>query len=344
MGDIEERINDAKARIKELKESIRKKKTELNDTTLSSAAANVEELGQPTLDVKRSLKGHLAKIYAMHWSEDSRNLVSAGQDGKLIVWNAYTNNKIHAIPLRSNWVMTCGYAPSGNFVASGGLDNICSIYNIRTDDIQLKPMCELSAHTGYVSCCRFLSDKQIITSSGDMSCILWDIETSSKVTEFADHNGDVMSISVQQGNNMFVSGGCDSAAKLWDIRTGDAVATFEGHQSDINSVMFFPDGQAFGTGSDDATCRLFDIRAGRELIQYTNDEILCGITSIDFSISGRLLFGGYDNFRCYMWDTLKGKEISVLKHHGDRVSCLGVTKDGLALCTGSWDKELKIFA
>lgn len=57
-----------------------------------------------------------------------RNLVSASQDGKLIVWDSYTTNKVHAIPLRSSWVMTCAYAPSGSFVACGGLDNICSIY------------------------------------------------------------------------------------------------------------------------------------------------------------------------------------------------------------------------
>jgi WD40 repeat protein len=57
-----------------------------------------------------------------------RNLVSASQDGKLIVWDSYSTNKVHAIPLRSSWVMTCAYAPSGSFVACGGLDNICSIY------------------------------------------------------------------------------------------------------------------------------------------------------------------------------------------------------------------------
>ena len=98
------------------------------------------------------------QVYAMHWGADSRNLVSASQDGKLIVWDSYSTNKgsrksffkrlppppvvgddgdddddddhhqVHAIPLRSSWVMTCAYAPSGNFVACGGLDNICSIY------------------------------------------------------------------------------------------------------------------------------------------------------------------------------------------------------------------------
>ena len=64
----------------------------------------------------------------------SNNLVSASQDGKLLVWDARTTNKLHAIPLRSSWVMTCAYSPSGNLVACGGLDNICSVYNLRTKE------------------------------------------------------------------------------------------------------------------------------------------------------------------------------------------------------------------
>ena len=30
----------------------------------------------------------------MHWGADSRNLVSASQDGKLIVWDSYSTNKV----------------------------------------------------------------------------------------------------------------------------------------------------------------------------------------------------------------------------------------------------------
>ena len=40
--------------------------------------------------------------------------------GKLIVWNAATENKINAIPLRSSWVMTCAFEPTqGELVACG---------------------------------------------------------------------------------------------------------------------------------------------------------------------------------------------------------------------------------
>jgi len=105
---------------------------------------------------------------------------------------------------------------------------------------------------------------------------------------------------------------------------------------------FFPNGDAFATGSDDASCRLFDIRADRELNVYTHDNILCGITSVAFSISGRILFGGYDDWTCNVWDTLKGERVGVLTGHENRVSCLGVSADGMALCTGSWDSTLRV--
>lgn len=159
---------------------------------------------------RRTLKGHLAKIYALHWAGDKRHIVSASQDGKLIVWDAYTTNKIHAIPLRSSWVMTCAYAPSGNLVACGGLDNICSVYSIRGSGAggpagPAKVARELSAHSGYLSCCRFINDRQIVTSSGDMTSMLWDIEQGVRTMEFNDHTGDVM---------RWVAGRCARSGRL----------------------------------------------------------------------------------------------------------------------------------
>ena len=55
------------------------------------------------LKIRRTLKGHLSKIYAMQWAADAHHLVSASQDGKLLVWDGLTTNKLHAIPLRSTW-------------------------------------------------------------------------------------------------------------------------------------------------------------------------------------------------------------------------------------------------
>lgn len=113
-------------------------------------------------------------------------------------------------------------------------------------------------------------------------------------------------------------------------------------RAESHSSRFFPNGDAFATGSDDASCKLFDLRADRELNTYAHDNILCGITSVAFSTSGRVLFAGYDDYNCNVWDTLKGERVGVLSGHDNRISCLGVSGDGIALCTGSWDSLLKV--
>lgn len=351
---VTERIAQAKREAETLKERIRQKKELLADTTLRAvAASNVETVPQVSMKVRRVLNGHLGKIYAMHWSQDSRHVVSASQDGKLIVWDAYTTDKIYAIPLRSSWVMTCAYAPSGNFVACGGLDNTCSIYALNTNEASGKAIRELVGHDGYLSCIRFLNDRKVLTSSGDRTCILWDIEMGKIEMTFKEHTSDVMSLSLapnssnlNSSTHCFISAGCDATARLWDRRVGGghSVQTFTGHDSDINSVAFFPNGDAFGTASDDMTCRLFDLRADRELNCYTHEAITSGVTSIGFSSSGRLLFAGYEDFRCHVWDTLKGERLNILAAHESRLSCLGVSPDGMALCTGSWDMTLKVWA
>ncbi len=42
------------------------------DTTLGEVAADVPAIGRVSLRTRKTLRGHLAKIYAMHWASDSR--------------------------------------------------------------------------------------------------------------------------------------------------------------------------------------------------------------------------------------------------------------------------------
>lgn len=305
-----------------------------------------------SLKNRRTLRGHFGKVYSMHWSgRGSELIVSASQDGKLIVWNANTTHKVQAVPLRSSWVMTCAFEQTTNgFVACGGLDNICSIYDVKSAEIGqiTKATKELSGHEGYLSCCRFLrGQNEMITSSGDGSCIYWSVDSGVPKQRFTDHTGDVMCVSLSPTDrNIFVSGSCDAHAMVYDIRTKHAVMSYEGHESDINSVAFLPDGYAFGTGSDDSSCRIFDMRANQQLNQFTDEKVVCGITSVALSSSGKILFAGYEDYQVFAWDSVsEGSDpLTTLSHHENRVSCLGVQEKGQALCTGSWDTLLRVWA
>lgn len=43
-----------------------------------------------------------------------------------------------------------------------------------------------------------------------------------------------------------------------------------------------------------------------------------------------------------MWDLTRGEKVGSLVGHENRVSCLGVSNDGISLCTGSWDSVVSI--
>ncbi|XP_071965863.1 guanine nucleotide-binding protein subunit beta-5-like [Antedon mediterranea] len=330
-----------------LKTKLEEERKKLNDIELTVVAEKLEALPQLSMKPRRILKGHQGKVLCMEWARDKRHLVSSSQDGKVIVWDAFTTNREHSITMPTTWVMACSYAPSGTMVACGGLDNKCCVYMLNQEEDLSSKKRAVAMHTSYVSCCTFTnSDQQILTGSGDSTCALWDVESGQLLQSFHGHDADVMSLdlSPSEACHTFVSGGCDKQALVWDMRNGQCVQSFEGHQSDINAIRFFPSGDAFATASDDATCRLYDLRADREINCYGKESIIFGATSLDFSLSGRLLFAGYNDYSVNIWDTLKANRLAMLNGHENRVSCLCISPDGTALCTGSWDYTLRIWA
>lgn len=44
----------------------------VNDGSMTAAAGGVDSVGRVQLKLRKTLKGHLGKIYSMHWAADSR--------------------------------------------------------------------------------------------------------------------------------------------------------------------------------------------------------------------------------------------------------------------------------
>lgn len=50
---------------------------------------------------------------------------------------------------------------------------------------------------------------------------------------------------------------------------------------------------------------------------------------------------GWVLIRHQVWDVTRGEKVGALVGHDNRVSCLGVSNDGMSLCTGSWDSLVR---
>jgi len=297
------------------------------------------------MSAKKLLKGHINKVTCCHFSGDSRHAVSGSLDGKLIVWDCWTGNKIQVIPLQSAWVMTAAFAPSGNLVACGGMDNMLTMYNINSRDSSgvAKLVREIAGYEGFLSSARFLDDENVVTGSGDMKVMQFKVETGQKVLDMKGHNGDVAAMSMHPTEqSVFVTGSVDRTARLWDLRLPGCTQTLWGHGADVNSVAFHPSGNMFVSCSEDKTVRLWDIRGDQELAQYKPPSPNSSFTSVGVSISGRILLASSDDSSIHMWD-VTGTHVGNLTGHDNRITQIAVAPAGFAVASASWDQTVRVW-
>uniref|UniRef100_A0A4W5R3B5 Uncharacterized protein n=1 Tax=Hucho hucho TaxID=62062 RepID=A0A4W5R3B5_9TELE len=89
-----ETLTNLKAESDTLKTKLEDERAKLHDVELHQVAEKVDGLGQFIMKTRRTLKGHGNKVLCMDWCKDKRRVVSSSQDGKVIVWDAFTTNKV----------------------------------------------------------------------------------------------------------------------------------------------------------------------------------------------------------------------------------------------------------
>merc|ERR1711915_235337 len=97
--ELRERHAAATAKVNALRERIKAKRLQLLDTDVATYASSNGRtpisFSFTDLVCCRTLQGHTGKVYSLDWTSEKNRIVSASQDGRLIVWNALTSQKTH---------------------------------------------------------------------------------------------------------------------------------------------------------------------------------------------------------------------------------------------------------
>ncbi|KAL7681826.1 putative guanine nucleotide-binding protein, beta subunit [Plasmopara halstedii] len=210
MGDVAE----LKKKCESLKETIEKTRQAKSDGGFQNinASAGAKAIPGPP-KCRRLLKGHFGKIYAMQWGGDSSSLVSASQDGKLIVWNAQTTNKIQAIPLRSSCQIVTS---SGTRIVSFGCRERRSKNYISTG----KTTHTFQGHESDINSVDFFpSGNALGTGSDDSSCRLFDLRAYGELNNFSNDKilCGITSVSFSKSGRFLFAGYDDYNCYCWDV-------------------------------------------------------------------------------------------------------------------------------
>lgn len=355
-----QQIQNAKAETEALRHQLIYRKNQVMDSTLSEVASGAPPVGELRLRGRNVFKGHIGKVYAMKLTQDNQYLISAAQDGIILVWDAYTTAKCEAIPLENTWVLACAVSPSNNLLATGGLDNVCTVTPLQEDSIshggdkpskrksQIRPrmpLCKLKGHRGYISQIEFVDENSVITGSTDMTMSYWDVERGEPIQDYGDHLGDIndLSVSCKDNRNIIATASADNTVKIWDLRTKPSRSqqTFI-TETELNTVDYFPGGYSVAVGGDDGTVKMFDTRSDCLIGTYGEaDSLNSPVSSIQFSPSGRLLVTGFKDGSFGQWDILKNTWLPHSPGHSGDITSIQVSNDGHRIYTSSWDSTLR---
>jgi guanine nucleotide-binding protein G(I)/G(S)/G(T) subunit beta-1 len=112
---------------------------------------------------------------------DGTAALSVGQDGFLKYHNIAKKSVELSRSMKNSWVVACAIKEDKQYVAAGGLDNIVTIYSLKS---KLGLVQTLPHHSAYISSIQFVGQSDLLSTSGDNSCCLCDIETTSVIMKY----------------------------------------------------------------------------------------------------------------------------------------------------------------
>jgi len=181
--------------------------------------------------------------------------------------------------------------------------------------------------------------KRLISTSGDKTVRLWDIESAVDTVSLENGNKPVTSIAFSPDGRLVAT--CGQQLKLWDAQTTQEVFTLDskGLPRRFIAVAFSPDGKHIAGGTYKALV-LWDVQTGDEDLAVMKHE--GWIRSVSFSPNSKHIASASSDKTIKIWDTETDKEMT-LKGHNMSIGTVAYSSDGKYILSGGYDGQVKMW-
>jgi WD40 repeat protein len=222
------------------------------------------------------LEGHEGSVPAVAWFHDGKQILTAGHDARLRIWDA-ANGKVQ----RAYFGFNNGLVGVAITLDDKKAACCCSHPIVRIFDLKLGN--ELAqtyvSDTKNVRGVAVMPDgKHFLTACLDGKVRLHELEQAKVVrTMDGTHKEGAWSIAVSRDGKRIASVGADKVVRLHDPATGKEIKTFSGHTDSVQAIAFSPDGKRLLSGGRDKSVRLWDVASGKEIqcIRQHTDVVTC---------------------------------------------------------------------
>jgi WD40 repeat protein/serine/threonine protein kinase len=309
--------------------------------------------GNPSLQARRTLAnvayapatrniylGHEDRIESVTYNADGSRLLSGGDDGLVILWDAETHEEIRRFSGHEDFVWDVALSLDGTLALSGSKDGTAILWNIETGD-QLH---RLGGHNDEVQAVAFAPNGlTALTGSHDQTMILWDLVTGEELLRFGEdgsgHSNQINDIAFSSGGFTALSSSEDGSVILWNIATGQPLLRYEGENGGIYTVIYTPDELGMVTGAFDGTVLLWSFETGQPVRRFEGHTDR--VTGISFSPDASQIVTSSQDGTAVLWDFESGTPIQRYVGHTDRVYGIVHHPSQPRFVTAGWDRTLR---
>lgn len=289
------------------------------------------------------LNGHSGRVNTAEFSPDGSRVVTAGKDGKAILWKWENGAKTVLLSDQEERAELGLFSPDGNRILiitqSGkaqlreGLSGIFIAQLAETVPVAQDGTFE------YFNKVNFSPDgSRILTINGNGNIKLWDSLDGTFIRDISNSEPSVnFGIFSQDGTQILTAG--SGVAKVWDTYDGTLIASTPNH-GDIETAAFSPDGHQFATSAW-STIRLWNSIDGTLIAEFNQPG---GANSINFSPDGTRIITAHNDGTAKLWDGNDGALITTLTGHThNQVNQAQFNPDGSRIVTISRDNTARLW-
>ncbi|MBI1915598.1 MAG: caspase family protein [Planctomycetes bacterium] len=302
-----------------------------------------------TLDAR----GHTARSLTVLFTPDGKQVVTAGADKAVRVWDIATGEtaKIFYLPagagdegsLSASALSHDGkkLAVTGIPLGRGEYGILIYILSLKTGQLEQV----LKGHSAPVLDMVFSRDGRVLyTLSNDKTARAFETRTGDTLRAFPAHPDRPRGLAVSPDDRWLATGCEDRVVRLWSLATRANPIELRGHNAPVLSVAFSPDSRTVAAGSFDGVIRLWALDGTPKKTLHVQDtrKHPLQVTSLNYTRDGKeLLYTGIAyTGTAGLVDVDRGTSRLVFDKHTNTVTDGRLSSDSkLAVSIGGDDNE-----